>query len=582
MKKFFTKLLCIALSVTCIFTASACGGVGDNRADSSKTQLYLGIVANGYGTSWLTAAATNFEDVYAEESFEEGKKGVQVLIDSVEYGGTLQNQLANVTAEVVFTGDVNYMAYVTGGDMVDLTSIVKAPLTDFGETQSIEDKMTEEVREAYKIDNKYYALPYADANFGITYDKDMFDDNGWYFVAADPDKGDYTAAKDSLGYVFLGTGADAEGLVKSCGPDGKTGIIEGVDYTIDDGLPATYDQFFALCEMISSATVVPLIWSGKYQSYINQFLDALWINNSGKDEFGLLYTMDGTLNTYVTAIDEDGTVHTTSEPITEATGYKAFNQAGRYYALDFVDRIVKNEKYYDRDKCFGQSTSHTDAQNYFLYGSAESYQNYKKTAMLIEGSYWENEATGTFNSMATKDESYSKKNRNLAWMGLPRAMSDEEFKTHVEEGTLPNATVEVGTTTLMFINPRTTESYKMDLAKKFVQYMFTRENLAAFTVETSLYRPFDYTLTEAEKAQMSPYGRSAYEYFSRADKASAKKCNTVLNNYLTFTRNQDRWNSNNSTSYPSDAFRSSSVTAKTFFLGSMPKYQSAWSSYYKG
>ena len=58
---------------------------------------------------------------------------------------------------------------------------------------------------------------------------------------------------------------------------------------------------------------------------------------------------------------------------------------------------------------------------------------------------------------------------------------------------------------------KATPSYKHELAKEFLQFCYTDENLAAFSVATNSFRDLDYTLTTEQVAQLSGFGRSLYE-----------------------------------------------------------------------
>ena len=64
-----------------------------------------------------------FEEFYAEESFEDGKKGVQVLIDNNQYTGfNFINNLSESYNSVFFTENVMYYDFVNKGLFEDITT----------------------------------------------------------------------------------------------------------------------------------------------------------------------------------------------------------------------------------------------------------------------------------------------------------------------------------------------------------------------------------------------------------------------------------------------------------------------------
>lgn len=86
MKKLIKKLICMTLAVACVLTSVACFGEEDAvKIDKTKTQLYVGIVPSGYGTSWLYDLIDKFENEYKDYEFEPGtgKKGAQVIVKSL-------------------------------------------------------------------------------------------------------------------------------------------------------------------------------------------------------------------------------------------------------------------------------------------------------------------------------------------------------------------------------------------------------------------------------------------------------------------------------------------------------------------
>ena len=78
MVKIFSLLLCLMMTfgfaVGCRRDNSE-----DQKVDKSKTQLYVKYYNGGFGDEWLNQLCAEFEEMYADVHFEEGKTGVQIM-----------------------------------------------------------------------------------------------------------------------------------------------------------------------------------------------------------------------------------------------------------------------------------------------------------------------------------------------------------------------------------------------------------------------------------------------------------------------------------------------------------------------
>ena len=234
MKGRWTTAILLAFIMTFV---TACGGQttlpGQEgvEVDENKTQLLVATFEGGLGTQWIRESADRFEEAFKDVSFEEGKKGVQVRITkSTNYGGeSVLDTLKTEEADVWFTETVNYQDHINYENFADITDIVTEPLSEYGETESIADKIDPAYREFLNVgtdaEPKYYGIPFYDGFYGLTYDVDMFAEQNLYFKDGADELEFVTSASD----------------VKSAGVDGKLG-------TYDDGLPATYAQLKALLE----------------------------------------------------------------------------------------------------------------------------------------------------------------------------------------------------------------------------------------------------------------------------------------------------------------------------------------------
>ena len=571
MKTKIWKKMSILLTAVCVLTAiPACGGRGP-ETDNTKTQLYVSTIPAGYGDGWLVAAARRFEEAYAEVSLEEGKVGVQVWTDmAAPSGHSAATDLPNTTKDVIFSENTDYYDLVNQNLLHDITTAVESPLSEFEETDSIADKMTADDRAFYKTsadaNGKYYAVPFCTNYTNIIYDVDLWgdpDEGGFYFEA-DTTKPDRPALKIGGGYRFT-----ADLSKRSNGPDGKTGVIGGVDYSVDDGLPATYEQFFAMCYEMADRGIEPIIWPGTYQFHMYRFLYTLWMSNEGYDQMKLNYTLDGQATDLVEGFNPDGSLKYLStpenpQPISSENGYLLSKQAGKYYALSWLETLLDNSSYYDSVKCFG-SMLHTSAQNAFLRSKYDT--SMKRIAMFIDGGHWEYEATQTFNTLVSRyGESASKMNRKLAFLPLPKP-TDKQIGQQSIVPDLASATIYI---------PAKVDPNKAHAAETFLRFMHTQASLVEFNQLTSITRPYDYEISEAEQEDMTYFGRSMYKNF-RTSKvlASRSRNNTFVKNYNIFNPLMTSiWATNvniggqlSTYDVPSTAMYNNHVSAQDYFLG---------------
>lgn len=475
MKKTLTKVMAVLCAATACMPFAACttGGV---KIDKTKTQLYISNFNGGVGHNWLDAHIQRFQDDYAEVEFTPGKKGVQILVSNHKKGmSEIGGKMAKAKEEIYFLEGVNYHDEIAQGRFLDITELVTTPLKEYGETESIEDKLYPSQQEFYKVNDKYYGLPHAQSPTLITYDADLFDQKK----------------------LFMGE--NGEFNKKST----DTGLSKGVDNlpgTYDDGLPATYEEFFKLCSTMKKRGVDPIIWSGMYEWYTTRFAKQLRADFDGQ-EATVAYTFNGTMSHVVDTIDSKGNI-TYKNPgnpenpltITEQNGYEVLSSASYYYTFKFLEEMY-NGGYYSKHSINGNVT-HGDAHAYFLKSRFNSETD---IAMLVEGLYWVNEARPAFKSMASY-QGASLQERNLKVMPLPKATKEQ-----VGEQT----TIVDSLNQLAFISAYIDED-KKELATTFLRYCTTQASLEEFLTTTGLTRNFkvDYSNIYDE---LSPYSKSVVD-----------------------------------------------------------------------
>ena len=526
MKNQKSKLLSLLLVVLFVFALFGCGrrqngdptqsGGTPERVDVAKTQLYIGCWDGGLRSDWLYAWKNRFEELHKDTVFQEGKKGVQVWVNmSKNYAlegaaSTIKNLVADEDDEVIITEQCSY--YSLKNVSMDLSDAISTPLSEYGETKSILDKMNAGDKDYLGIseDGKtsYYALPWYVSFFGLNYDIDLFEEKCFYFGTDDATYKDYI---DDDGFIL-----DME-VPKSAGPDGVKG-------TSDDGLPATYDEFFALCDKMVENGVVPICWTGAVKDYLNHFTTALANDAMGYDDAVLQYEMNGgNTSKIVRSVNADGSLVLDSPvSITSENGYKMLRNSGRYYALQFMDRLINtknidgSKKYYDESKCFSNAETHITAQARFLRSKPNSEKgNGKAIAMIAEGSWWYNEATPTFNELSSSG--YGEKDRRIGFMPMPKPDASE----------CGNA-VYTNTWNTGIVIRSNLKAAKVKVAKQFLRYIHTDEALSTFVVNANCIRPYDFEMKDADKSNSSYFVKNLSDIYKNADIVNPWSKNTLV------------------------------------------------------
>lgn len=546
----FLTMLSIMLSF--IMTAAACvttpPGGGDDDFKEGTTPLIIANYGGGFGEDWLIEAGNLFEEKYKDVSFRDGEKGVSVQVQTSKgyNAASILDTMSSYDHDVFFTTEVDYFNHLGRENFLDITDIVTEPLTEFGEQATIESKLSKFFQDYYKAkDGRYYALPFTYGFYGLIYDADLFDDRGWYFN----DDGEFVSDLSE----------------KSKGLDGKEG-------TYDDGLPTTYAQFERLLEEIRGTEVVPISWALK--SYMMRWAMTYWMDYEGYDRGMLNYTIDSEMHgkaEVVTNIIGDGytaEIQTQEIDINYDNGVEIQKQPGKYYGLTMLRDVVLG----NTDNYIVQSTTFREQQKNYIKGNLSS--EFTTYAMHVDGDWFENEAATDFNSLSQLFDNTTRKDRRFAFMPIPKVSDSQvgEKQTLFSQGSSG-----------VFINSSTDVP---ELAKLFVQYMHTNDRLSAFTRDTSMVRPLNYTMTDADVNAMSYYGKCMKEMVENSDVVHSFSSSQIfMDNSAYFDYQTWGWRSlvsNTQHDNPCVAFMDNpNLTAKQYFNGLYYYNLTRWSSVIK-
>ncbi len=553
-------MLCALVAVIgCGFALSGCTTSG---YDDTKTQLFVANYDGGVGSEWLEELKPRFEEAYKDVSFETGKTGVELIVDpSRNYQGTGNLRTMKTSYNHIFFSEAIYLPeLINAGLLYDISDIVKENTAG----GSIESRMKEQERDAIAAygNGSYYALPHYEMYNGIIYDIDLFEEKGFYF-SANPLPG-------SKGFIM---DKDEQ---RTLGPDGKTGVdaVTGIDYSLDDGLPATTDELLALMNYIAvDNSMLPIIWSGESKQYSNMLLEKLSLNYDGDDASKVFYDFNygktsPVKNKIITSFN--GTEPVIEEiEINERNGYLLRQSASKYYALDFMQQMYAKDRYYPSTATSGTG-SHEVVHEKFIYSSIDPTQT--PIAMMIEGTFWYRESTDILQRSVSEFPATSP-DRNFGLMPLP-------LGDGVDKQVLGNTYYSY---CMVNGNIKGNEAAEK-VVKAFLQFAYGDSELRKFTVSTGTARQFDYELSEQEFNGMNKFYQNVWTARKNGEVVTSASTNDMFYNNISKLSQSyyNAWDATvNDQSYkvPITAF-DNGVTARQYF-DSFRITQDSWNAAYE-
>lgn len=542
--------------------------------DTNKVQLYIASYNGGGGYKWLddptddTAddAESRFEAKYANTQFGD-KTGVQVIVESSKAfsASKVKDSLATSSYDMYFA-PADYYMHVAQEEFLDITDMVTEvnPI----DNKSIASKLDEEKQSVLKVKEKYYALPYYQTTQGITYDADLFNENRLYF----------SNQVDTADAKYPGTNAfvitpDATNL--SCGPDAVFG-------TYDDGLPSSYHEFYKLMDRMISLSIIPFAFNGHGNAeYTNMLMSALSANMAGIDAIKAHATFNTNGKTIEVVTGFNGNAPIIEDvAITEENAYLLKSTAGMYYASEFAQKIFSNTQYYDTKSASTGSTNLVAMERYVKSGKDGS----TPIGMLIEGSYWYNEAEAEgIMDRARKLGDL----KNMKVMALPHQYAGTV--TPKAEGEAPVSQILTSGGTYAFI-AADIQSERLEAAKLFLQFCYSDEELVKAELSNNGIGRSLYYDTSSIQEQLSGYAKSvnvmrtqAVENGTLCDNTSQHPISLRASTYFSRVQNGGYWTVTvNGAEYttPCTAFRDGKATAVAYFQA-LGMSESVWrASYY--
>lgn len=547
MNKKWIKAVSLALALGLTTGLVACGGTGgtssgnggdqtNTNIDPNKQQIYVYAVNNGMGYKWAEKMAADFNALPENSSYQVVvQTGANDLLTNMN--NALQAESTDVS--IYFGCQSSIVPMIRDGRFVDITDVYETTLA--GESKSIKDKTLD--YQLYKnafsgMDgNGIYAVPYSTGMSGMLFDYEYFLEYDYLDYAKVSEKDAVEAQGGSVKVAngkLVATAAFGnykEGdKILTAGKDGKYG-------TYDDGQATTIEDFYKLLSKIIGNQHAPYIFNTQsVEAYVPTVYQAIMAQNMGYENYYNFMALSGDIK------NKNGEVEATLTAANGASAWKtdtiknAYDESLEFFYRTIIgnlgtvgDKTYKPNQVLHKSCVQSTSMSHLEAQDKFISGYQDSVGY---SAFLIEGTWWENEAKGTFDNLIPMDEE-------------KRGFGEREYRYYLYPSTSTQVTssdksvmaVQDDGCGVLFNNTRVLKKLKSGITKddfiskckEFLAFTLSDANLEYYTTTTGNPRPFDYTISEENLAKMTPFQRNCWEITHDTEHVSIVNPNIMSN-----------------------------------------------------
>ena len=554
--KFVAMLLCAIMTLGAV----ACGG-GREDLDENMVQISLVGSTDGYGLRAYQLQADRFNEAFKNKTYTgpDGRvyTGANMEIVGVNTPPSPGKSWAEDTYTIYCTTTeyAKVSSSYKEGYIANINDILTTEIEADGE--SIADKMSSESKYYYgdETTGELYGLSYAQTISGIMYDRDLFD-KGYYIGTSGGTTYTSKIFPNNLGFSNVIRLVGKNGA-KSVGPNGIAG-----DY--DDGLPSSFVEFVILCEKFASVGIEPIAYPGQYPSYLALGLAAIYYSLLGYENAKSMISFESEGLNVITGFTNDalfketyngvGTTIKTPKvaqgiPMEESSGYYHTWTLERYLAIALGQLVVKSatwESYSTK-----MNRSHRETHLDFIFGLEEET---KRAAMMVEGSYWYNEAVEA-TAFLQYEAQYGKTadERGIAWMSLPvniySPVTGENTTATVNGITEslkgePQTLDDVGRQALLVNANVEDQPHIMEAVEDFFLFAYSNEGINRFAKDAG-YAPalrFDYD--EEIMADAPKYIQETFKLFADSNVVTMFSDTPSWRNranYYTFEHNYDSY-----------------------------------------
>ena len=471
---------------------------------ANMTTINVHYFNGGLGDDWIMESISQFEAMFANVSFEDGKTGVHVSLTANKEFNELATSMSTGAegADIIYSAEGDRVEFLnTPGILYDTTAIATEKVYDAnGEVHlnaagngfevqadgySMYDRMLPYYREAYNLagtkwatndgDVSFSLLPYEDTIAGIIIDYDFYEELCAKYKLTDKMTG-YKYEGDAV--AMPGTWDEFFALLTNMRDKDTSGAggVSGFMYSIDYYTPSIETAVIADVDGTDEGVTDPSKYSGIRM--FDTYRGAYDFNNNG-------------------TIDEGETI--TSEnywKLTQTRGMEAMVQV----AVRLFEHGSNGNEIYDNGVM--NNPSYSSAQMDFVMSKNSSTA--PRILAILEGDWWENEARSSFDSMgkSNPEDAYGK--RTFRMMPIPHMTAEEveNGKTY-KVGSFSNGYPLILNNKTLAGNPA-----KETVAKLWVQFTHSNSQMNQFTKWSGSVRPYDYKISAEAKAQLTPFAQS--------------------------------------------------------------------------
>lgn len=240
-KKRIIKMIALAMSLSAISSAVACGTTGNSGPAASPYNLAIEVYGGGYGTDWLYSIAREYTKKTGTEvaiSVQTGAQGISNMITSFA-SGIAETDIYFTEGSIfgiLYEGKKKFNGVEYDTAFADITDVYNAQVDG---SVLYKDKMNDSYEELYNVNGKYYCTSWVNGLMGIVVNMDVWAKAGFTSFPRTTDEmfeyADILKSKDIAPFIYaLGdeywTSLAPVFMAQYEGSEGIKKVYAGYDY----------------------------------------------------------------------------------------------------------------------------------------------------------------------------------------------------------------------------------------------------------------------------------------------------------------------------------------------------------------